>query len=74
MPLGAGKPLLPRAMTSPPLRLLSGRAVGEGFAELHYAVPRPDGVRSLADGELVEFERRASPVGFEARHVVKLPE
>jgi len=38
--LGAGKPLLPRAITSPPLRLLSVRAVGTGFAELHYAVPR----------------------------------
>jgi dihydrofolate reductase len=36
--LGAGKPLLPRAITSPPLRLLSARAVGTGFAELHYAV------------------------------------
>jgi dihydrofolate reductase len=39
--LGAGKPLLPRAITSPPLRLLSVRAVGTGFAELHYEVPRP---------------------------------
>lgn len=39
--LGAGKPLLPRAITSPPLRLISARAVGAGFAELHYAVPRP---------------------------------
>lgn len=38
--LGAGKPLLPRAITSPPLRLLSVRAVGTGFAELHYEVPR----------------------------------
>jgi dihydrofolate reductase len=38
--LGAGKPLLPRAITSPPLQLLSVRAVGTGFAELHYAVPR----------------------------------
>lgn len=38
--LGAGKPLLPRAITSPPLRLLSVRAIGAGFAELHYAVPR----------------------------------
>ena len=38
--LGAGKPLLPRAIVSPPLRLLSVRAVGTGFAELHYAVPR----------------------------------
>jgi dihydrofolate reductase len=39
--LGAGKPLLPRAITSPPLRLLSARQVGPGFAELHYEVPRP---------------------------------
>lgn len=37
--LGSGKPLLPRAITSPPLRLLSVQAVGTGFAELHYAVP-----------------------------------
>ena len=39
--LGAGKPLLPRAITSPPFRLISARAVGTGFAELHYEVPRP---------------------------------
>ena len=39
--LGAGKPLLPRAITNPPLRLLSVKAVGTGFAELHYEVPRP---------------------------------
>ena len=38
--LGAGKPLLPRAIVSPPLRLLSVRQVGPGFAELHYEVPR----------------------------------
>ena len=38
--LGAGKPLLPRAITNPPLRLLSARAVGRGFAELHYEVGR----------------------------------
>ena len=38
--LGAGKPLLPRAITSPPLRLMSVRAVGTGFAELHYEVLR----------------------------------
>jgi dihydrofolate reductase len=37
--LGAGKPLLPRTITSPPLRLVSVRAVGTGFAELHYEVP-----------------------------------
>jgi dihydrofolate reductase len=42
--LGAGKPLLPRTITSPPLRLISVRAVGTGFAELHYEVPRPPGV------------------------------
>lgn len=38
--LGAGKPLLPRAITSPPLRLVSVQAVGTSFAELHYEVPR----------------------------------
>ena len=38
--LGSGKPLLPRAITSPPLRLVSTRAVGTGFAELHYEIPR----------------------------------
>lgn len=38
--LGAGKPLLPRTITTPPLRLVSVRAVGTGFAELHYEVPR----------------------------------
>jgi dihydrofolate reductase len=38
--LASGKPLLPRAITSPPLRLLSVRAVGTGFAELHYELPR----------------------------------
>ncbi len=39
--LGAGKPLLPRSITSPPLRLVSVRAVGTGFAELQYELPRP---------------------------------
>ena len=38
--LGAGKPLLPRSIVSPPMRLLSVRQVGTGFAELHYEVPR----------------------------------
>src|SRR5688572_17771040 len=38
--LGSGKPLLPRAITNPSLRLLSVRAVGSGFADLHYEVPR----------------------------------
>jgi dihydrofolate reductase len=39
--LGSGKPLLPRMITSPPLRLVSVRAAGPGFAELHYELPRP---------------------------------
>ena len=38
--LGAGKPLLPRAITSPPLRLTSVAQFGPGFAELRYEVPR----------------------------------
>lgn len=38
--LGAGKPLLPRTIISPPLRLISVSAVGTGFAELRYEVPR----------------------------------
>jgi len=39
--LGSGKPLLPRMITSPPLKLVSVRAVAPGFAELHYELPRP---------------------------------
>jgi dihydrofolate reductase len=39
--LGAGKQLLPRKITSPPLRLVSVTAIGTGFAELHYEVPAP---------------------------------
>lgn len=38
--LGKGKPLFPRRLTSPPLRLVSVRQVGSGFAELRYEVPR----------------------------------
>jgi dihydrofolate reductase len=38
--LGAGKPLLPRAITSPPLRLVSAKPLGTTFVELHYEVPR----------------------------------
>lgn len=40
--LGAGKPLLPRLITSPPLQLQSVRAIGPGFAELRYRVPGKD--------------------------------
>lgn len=36
--LGAGKPLLPRRIVSPSLRLLSAQRIGEGFAELRYEV------------------------------------
>jgi len=39
--LGRGKPLFPRRLTSPPLRLQSVRQMGSGFAELRYEVPRP---------------------------------
>lgn len=39
--LGAGKPLLPRAIWSPPLTLTSVRLMGPGFAELRYDVPKP---------------------------------
>lgn len=38
--LGAGRPLLPRRITQPPLRLTSARLIGPGFAELRYDVPR----------------------------------
>jgi dihydrofolate reductase len=38
--LGTGRPLLPRQIAFPPLRLLSVRQVGTGFAELRYEVPR----------------------------------
>ena len=38
--LGAGKPLLPRAIHTPPLRLVSVQQFGEAFAELRYEVQR----------------------------------
>jgi len=38
--LGSGSPLLPRAITTPPLQLLSVTAHGDAFAELRYGVPR----------------------------------
>lgn len=40
--LGKGKPLFPRRVTTPPLRLVSARRVGDGFAELRYEVRRGD--------------------------------
>lgn len=45
--LGRGKPLLPRRITQPPLRLQSVRQIGSGFAELRYRVER--GVTPLAE-------------------------
>jgi dihydrofolate reductase len=38
--LGAGKPLLPRAIVTPPMRLVSAKRVSDGFAELHYEIVR----------------------------------
>jgi dihydrofolate reductase len=38
--LGAGRPLLPRRITSPALTLTSVQRFGPGFAELRYDVPR----------------------------------
>ncbi len=49
--LGGGAPLLPRRIVHPPLRLLSARAHGEGFAQLHYEVVRPNEQRDAADGD-----------------------
>lgn len=40
--LGAGKPLLPRRITSPALRLVSATQMGAGFAELRYEVAARD--------------------------------
>jgi dihydrofolate reductase len=48
--LGSGKPLLPRQITSPSLRLVSVQQFGEGFAELRYEVP-PDSVPAEAPAE-----------------------
>lgn len=39
--LGAGAPLLPRAIAKPPLRLTSVNQWGERFAQLRYEVQRP---------------------------------
>lgn len=48
--LGAGKPLLPRQITAPPLRLTEVRQFGSGFAELRYELPR--GAESARRGGL----------------------
>lgn len=36
--LGSGAPLLPRTITTPPLKLLSATMYGDSFVELHYQV------------------------------------
>jgi dihydrofolate reductase len=41
--LGGGAPLLPRAITRPPLRLLSATPWGDEFVQLHYQVQRDAG-------------------------------
>jgi len=38
--LGDGKPLLPRAIVSPPLRLVSARTYGANYAQLTYTVQK----------------------------------
>jgi dihydrofolate reductase len=40
--LGAGAPILPRRITTPPLRLLSAEQMGDALVELRYAVQRED--------------------------------
>jgi dihydrofolate reductase len=38
--LGAGRPLLPRRIAFPPMKLTAVRKIGTGFAELRYDVPK----------------------------------
>ena len=45
--LGSGKPLLPRQIAFPPLRLTSARQIGTGFAELRYDVPKLESGRNI---------------------------
>jgi dihydrofolate reductase len=40
--LGAGAPLLPRRIVTPPLRLLAARTYGESYAQLTFAVQRQE--------------------------------
>jgi dihydrofolate reductase len=41
--LGAGAPLLPRRIITPPLRLKAVKSYGSSFARLTYDVPKPGG-------------------------------
>jgi len=49
--LGAGKPLLPRMITTPQLRLTSVQMFGPGFAELRYLVEPRRGSPNTPDTE-----------------------
>ena len=49
--LGSGKPLLPRTITNPPLRLLSAERYGSYFARLVYEVPRDVPASTSGSGE-----------------------
>jgi hypothetical protein len=50
--LGSGSPLLPRVITTPPLRLKSATTYGEAFAELRYEVPLAGGTWKRKNGVL----------------------
>lgn len=39
--LGAGKPLFPRSITDPPLKLISASVFGKAFVEVRYEVVKP---------------------------------
>jgi dihydrofolate reductase len=47
--LGAGKPLLPRAIVTPPMTLVSATRVHDGFAELVYEVGRGASAHAARD-------------------------
>ena len=49
--LSGGAPVLPRRITTPPLRLVSATMVGAGFAELRYEVPRRSRATGAASAE-----------------------
>ena len=40
--LGSGAPLLPRRIATPPMRLISAKAIEAGFLELHYEIVRAE--------------------------------
>ena len=48
--LGKGKPLFPRRVLSPTLRLISVRRIGAGMAELRYEVASAGTKQGVADG------------------------